>query len=113
MVPLHGLLGTLAVLYAFCIAAVQGSAGLGPHLQDQFRVGKLPNVTWTIGRQYAGNLPVQRGKNLTLYFWGVESKQDSLTAPAGKSNAPWNIWLQGYVPSFVLAAPPPSFSCQT
>ena len=111
MVLFHGLLGTLAVFYTFCLAAAQGSAGIGPHLQDQLRIGKLPNVTWTIGRQYAGNLPVQRGTNLSLYFWGVETKQDSLTAPAGKSNAPWNIWLQGYVPSdSVLTASPPSFS---
>jgi len=106
MVLLHGLLGILATFYTFCLAAAQESAGIGPHLQDQLRVENLPNVTWTIGRQYAGNLPVQRGTNLTLFFWGVESKQESLTAPAGKSNTPWNIWLQGYVTSSVLIALP-------
>lgn len=100
---LRGLAGALMVFYAFGLATAQGSAGIGPHLQDQFRVGKLPNVTWSIaGCQYAGNLPVQRGTNLSLFFWGVESKQGSLTAPAGKSDAPWIIWLQGYVACSVL-----------
>ena len=102
---LRGLVGTLTFFYAFCLAAAQGSADIGPNLQGQFCVGKLPNVTWTIGRQYAGNLPVQRGTNLSLFFWGVESKQGSLTAPAGKNNAPWNIWLQGYVARSVLINP--------
>ena len=92
---LPGFVGTLAVFCIFGLAAAQGSAGSGPHLQEQFRVGKLPNVTWSIGRQYAGNLPVQRGTNLSLFFWGVESERGSLTSPAGENNAPWNIWLNG------------------
>jgi len=94
---LRGLVGTLAFFYAFGLTTAQGPTGIGPHLQEQFLVGKLPNVTWSIGCQYAGNLPVQRGTNLSLFFWGAESKEGSLTAPAGKNNAPWNIWLQGYV----------------
>lgn len=110
---LRGLVGTLAVFYTFSLAAAQGSADIGPQLQEQFLVGTLPNVTWTIGRQYAGNLPVQRGTNLTLFFWGVESKQGSLTAPAGKSDAPWNIWLQGYVLCSALVALSPPFPCPT
>jgi hypothetical protein len=94
---LRGFVGTLTAFWVFGLAAAQGSAGFGPHLQERFRVGQLPNVTWTIGRQYAGNLPIQRGTNLSLFFWGVEHERGSLTAPAGKSNAPWNIWLNGYV----------------
>ena len=98
---LRRLTGALTILCVLCLAAAQESARFGPHLQEQFRVGKLPNVTWTIaGCQYAGNLPVQRGTNLSLFFWAVESKQGSLTAPAGETNAPWNIWLNGYVAYF-------------
>lgn len=96
----RGLVGTLAVFYASGLVAARD---LGPHLQEEFRVGKLPNVSWAIDCQYAGNLPIQRGTNLTLYFWGVESKRGSLTAPVGKNNAPWNIWLQGYVPQLALS----------
>jgi len=92
---LRAIVGTLTIFSIFGLASANGSAGSGPHLQERFRVGKLPNVTWTIGRQYAGNLPVQRGTNLTLFFWGAESKRGSLTAPAGKNNGPWNIWLNG------------------
>lgn len=109
---LRGLVGVLAAPYALGLAIAQGSAGFGPHLQEQFLVGKLPNVTWAIGRQYAGNLPVQRGTNLSLFFWGVETKQGSLTAPAGENNAPWNIWLNGYVALFPpTQSPPPRFPC--
>ena len=100
---LRGLVGTLVAFYVFGLAAAQGSPGIGPQLQDQFLVGKLPNVTWSLGNQYAGNLPVQRGTNLSLFFWGAESTQGSLTAPAGENDAPWTIWLQGCVPRSVLA----------
>lgn len=99
---LRGLVETLLVFYAFGLATALGSPGVGPQLQDKFCVGNLPNVTWTIGRQYAGNLPVQRGTNISLFFWAVESQQGSLTAPAGENNAPWNIWLQGCVACFAL-----------
>ena len=92
---LRAIVGTLTIFCILGLASAKGSAGSGPHLQERFRVGKLPNVTWTIGRQYAGNLPVQRGTNLTLFFWGAESKRGSLTAPAGTNEAPWNIWLNG------------------
>lgn len=99
---LRSFVGTLTVLCVFGLVAANGTPALGPHLQPQFRVGKLPNVTWTIGRQYAGNLPVQRGTNLSLFFWGVESKPGSLTAPVGRNKAPWNIWLNGSVALSVL-----------
>ena len=92
---LRGFVRTLTIFCFLALASANGSAGSGPHLQERFRVGKLPNVTWAIGRQYAGNLPVQRGTNLSLFFWGAESSRGSLTAPAGKNKTPWNIWLNG------------------
>jgi len=94
---LCSLVGALTVFYTLSLAAAQGSTGFGPYLQEQFLVGRLPNVTWSIGRQYAGNLPIQRGTNLSLFFWGIETKPGSLTAPPGVDKAPWNIWLNGYV----------------
>ena len=97
---LRGFIGALVAFCVFGFATAEEPAGLGPHLQEQFRVGKLPNVTWAIGCQYAGNLPIQRGTNLSLYFWGIESEEGSLTAPAGRNNAPWTIWLNGYVARF-------------
>lgn len=108
---LRSFVGALTVFCIFGLAAANGSAGLGPQLQEQFRVGQLPNVTWTIGRQYAGNLPVQRGTNLSLFFWGVESDQGSLTAPAGKNQAPWNIWLNGCVTDPIHITSASAFPC--
>lgn len=54
----------------------------------------LPNVTWPIARNWAGNLPVQREghPNDTLFFWAFESSNGSFTAA---SNEPWGIWLNG------------------
>lgn len=109
---LRGFVGTLTAFCVLGVVSAQGSACCGPHLQETFRVGKLPNVTWAIGRQYAGNLPIQRGTNLSLFFWGVESERGSLTAPAGKNDAPWNIWLNGYIAylySYYLI--PPRLTC--
>ena len=100
MISLRDFVGALTTLYIFGLTTVKASP-VGPQLQQQFLVGKLPNVTWTMGGdQYAGNLPVQRGTNLSLFFWGVENSPGSLTAPAGNNNAPWNIWLNGLVARF-------------
>jgi carboxypeptidase D len=58
----------------------------------------LPNVTFSLGRQWAGNIPVQRPShpNDTLFFWAVEKEDGSLTAGAGENaDAPWGIWLNG------------------
>ena len=96
MNSLRGFVGALTLCCVFCLTMINASP-IGAQLQQQFLVGKLPNVTFDIGNQYAGNLPVKRGTNLTLFFWGVESKLGSLTAPAGTNNDPWNIWLNGYV----------------
>ncbi|KAF9648225.1 hypothetical protein BDM02DRAFT_3187295 [Thelephora ganbajun] len=84
MTLLCGFVRALTVLYIFGLVAAKRS-DFGPDLQEQFRVGKLPNVTWTIARQCAVNLPVQRRTNLTLFFWGFESKRGLLTTPAGKT----------------------------
>lgn len=94
MNSLRDLVGALTLCYVFCLTMINAFP-VGPQLQQQFLVGKLPNVTFDIGNQYAGNLPVQRGTNLSLFFWGAESKLGSLTAPAGTNNDPWNIWLNG------------------
>ena len=58
----------------------------------------LPNITFPLGNNYAGNLPVERSghPNNTLFFWGFENRVGSLTAPAGQIQlSPWLIWLGG------------------
>ena len=95
---LRGLVGTLVVFYTFGLAIASPSPGVGPQLQEQFRVGQLKNITWEMPGQFAGNLPVQRGTNLSLFFWGVENCPGSLTAPPGENDKPWIMWFQGFVP---------------
>ncbi|KAH9930296.1 Alpha/Beta hydrolase protein [Fomitopsis serialis] len=66
--------------------------------QSYFEVTEpLPNVTWNLGRSFAGNIGVQREghPNNTLFFWGFEKTNGSLTASAGESTEPWGIWLNG------------------
>ena len=58
----------------------------------------LPNITFPINRNFAGNIPVNRAghPNDTLFFWAFEQKQGSLTASAKEdSTTPWGIWLNG------------------
>ena len=57
----------------------------------------LPNVTFPIGRNWAGNIAVDRPghPNDTLFFWAWEKQNGSLTADAGESTEPWGIWLNG------------------
>lgn len=58
----------------------------------------LPNVTFTLNRNWAGNIAVDRAghPNDTLFFWGFEKENGSLTAGAGQRNdEPWGIWLNG------------------
>ena len=58
----------------------------------------LPNVTWTLPRNFAGNVGVNREghPNNTLFFWAFEKENGSLTAAAGeRSDEPWGIWLNG------------------
>ncbi|CDO69768.1 hypothetical protein BN946_scf184766.g13 [Trametes cinnabarina] len=70
-----------------------------PAWQDYFEVKeRLPNATWPISRNFAGNLPVNRAghPNDTLFFWAFEKEPGSLTAHADKrSIEPWGIWLNG------------------
>lgn len=69
-----------------------------PHafLYTDFQVTeRLPNVTFDLGRNWAGNIPVGRaGPNNTLFFWAFEKEEGSLTAGAGeRSDEPWGIFL--------------------
>lgn len=64
-------------------------------LRADFQVtDSLPNVTWPLARNWAGNIPVQREghPNDTLFFWAFESSNSSFTAT---SDEPWGIWLNG------------------
>ncbi|KAG6379588.1 Alpha/Beta hydrolase protein [Boletus reticuloceps] len=66
-----------------------------PAWQNYFQVTEnLPSVTWSLPRNWAGNIPVQRvgHPNDTLFFWGFESSNGSFTA---NSSEPWGIWLNG------------------
>ncbi|KAF6761653.1 Alpha/Beta hydrolase protein [Ephemerocybe angulata] len=74
------------------------SGDFSPSWQNYFRVtDPLPNVTFPLGQNYAGNLPVNRASpNNTLFFWGFEKTAGSLTATASRrSEEPWAIWLNG------------------
>lgn len=57
----------------------------------------LPNVTDSLPRSFAGNIPVNREghPNNTLFFWAFERSNGSLTTDAGASDDPWIIWLNG------------------
>ena len=64
-------------------------------LRADFQVtDSLPNVTWPLARNWAGNIPVQREghPNDTLFFWAFESSSGSFTTA---SDEPWGIWLNG------------------
>lgn len=59
---------------------------------------ELPGVNFALPNHYAGNIKVQRPNhdNNTLFFWGFEHAEGSLTAATGENqDAPWAIWLQG------------------
>ncbi|OBZ74243.1 Serine carboxypeptidase-like 21 [Grifola frondosa] len=75
------------------------SGDFSPAWQNYFEVTEpLPNVTFDIGRNWAGNIPVQRAghPNNTLFFWAFEKENGSLTAAANERNdEPWGIWLNG------------------
>ncbi|KAG6377286.1 Alpha/Beta hydrolase protein [Boletus reticuloceps] len=66
-----------------------------PKWQKYFQVTEnLSNVTWSLARNWAGNIPVQRAghPNNTLFFWASESSGGSFT---DNSDKPWGIWLNG------------------
>jgi carboxypeptidase D len=56
---------------------------------------QLPNISFTLPRSFAGNIPVDRPNhpNNTLFFWALEKSNGSLTAKS--SSDPWLLWLQG------------------
>ncbi|KAJ7078454.1 alpha/beta-hydrolase [Mycena belliarum] len=69
----------------------------GPDWQSYFEVtGPLPNVTGPIARSFAGNVGVNRADhpNATLFFWGFEKANGTLTGSAADTD-PWIIWLNG------------------
>ncbi|KAI0688707.1 alpha/beta-hydrolase [Cytidiella melzeri] len=73
--------------------------GYSPAWQSYFEVpSRLPGLDFDLGTSYAGNIDVQRANHPddTLFFWGFESQNGSLTAAAGDlADKPWAIWLQG------------------
>ncbi|KAI0642261.1 alpha/beta-hydrolase [Trametes meyenii] len=75
------------------------SGDFSPTWQSYFEVkGTLPNVSFSLPRSFAGNIPVNRAghPNNTLFFWGFEKEEGSLTAAAdARSDEPWGIWLNG------------------
>jgi hypothetical protein len=64
----------------------------------------LPNVSFPLPRHFAGNVPVNRPDhpNCTLFFWGFERTNGSLSAAAGASQEPWMVWLNGGCALFSL-----------
>ena len=63
-----------------------------------YEVTGLPNISFSLQRNWAGNIPVNRANhpNDTLFFWAFERENGSLTSSAGeRSNEPWGIWLNG------------------
>lgn len=70
-----------------------------PFFVSDFQVtDSLPGVDFTLPNNYAGNINVNRSghPNDTLFFWGFEHAEGSLTAAAGANDSvPWAIWLQG------------------
>jgi carboxypeptidase D len=58
----------------------------------------LPNVTALLHRSFAGSISTNRAAhgNNTLFFWGFEKEDGSLTAAADERiHDPWIIWLNG------------------
>ena len=73
------------------------------HLAIDFEVkDPLPNVTFALRRNFAGNIPVDRPghPNDTLFFWAFEHENGSLTSDTNLDK-PWAIWLNG---GFVAAS---------
>lgn len=56
----------------------------GFHITDFLVKSNLPNATFALERSFAGSLPVNREghPNNTLFFWGWEKSNGSLTRDA-------------------------------
>jgi len=86
----------LAELYVYRSLSVLGCILHLPFTADYRVTDRLPGVNFPLPTSYAGNVPVDRGPNNTLFFWGFEKRPGSLTAPASPLNKdPWGIWLNG------------------
>ena len=85
--------GRIVRCNSFIVFLVDGTdAAHSDFLVDE---STLPNVTFTLTRSFAGNIPVNRAghPNDTLFFWAFEKANGSLTSTS--STDPWLIWLQG------------------
>jgi carboxypeptidase D len=91
--------GDFSPAWQQCKSSRAYQAGSSSSSAIDFQVtASLPNVTFPLPRQWAGNIPVQRPDhpNNTLFFWGFEKENGSLTAAAGeRTSEPWGIWLNG------------------
>ncbi|KAI0681923.1 Alpha/Beta hydrolase protein [Cytidiella melzeri] len=104
------MLQSLAALAVCAAALVQGqsvgsfphsypgepSSDFSPEWQNYLQVTHpLPNISFPLGRNWAGNIPVGRAghPNDTLFFWVFEKENGSLTS--NSSEDPWGIWLNG------------------
>ncbi|TFY62128.1 hypothetical protein EVG20_g6814 [Dentipellis fragilis] len=78
---------------------IPSEGDFSPDWQGYFQVNQgLPNISFPLSRNFAGNLPVGRANhpNNTLFFWGFETTMGSLTVPAAQQQlSPWMIWLGG------------------
>ncbi|KAI0083180.1 Alpha/Beta hydrolase protein [Irpex rosettiformis] len=120
MIPLRHSTTLLFTCFVFLLRLLQPSnsqtVGTFPHIypnkpageefspewQEYFKVTHpLPNVTFPLGRSFAGNIPVGRPNqpNDTLFFWAFEREEGSLTRSSSDNKKemeePWGVWLQG------------------
>jgi carboxypeptidase D len=87
----------MAELYVWYLRSLQSDLHNG--VPQDFEVkDPLPNVTNTLPRSFAGSISTNRAghANDSLFFWGFEKENGSLTAADGELiNEPWLIWLNG------------------
>ncbi|KZP13626.1 alpha/beta-hydrolase [Athelia psychrophila] len=74
------------------------TGGYSTAWQNYFEVtDPLPNVTAPLARSFAGSILTNRPdhRNTSLFFWGFEKANGSLTAVNASDDEPWLIWLNG------------------
>lgn len=66
-------------------------------ISDYEVTDQLPNITFSLPRSFAGNIPVNRSghPNDTLFFWGFERQGGNGSLTDTNSTDPWLIWLNG------------------